>query len=167
MQTVNNFVKVEKTIFDDNNILVSNSHTCYVNLILPEDCHDYTPSWLMNKYKSLLSMAKNNNINVKYRNKTYSRIKQLNFVLPSIMEKHIEDFYKLQEKWKQKTEKGISIPTIEDNEYNQLVEEGFLIEKNYFRNSHIGLFLDLVQDLNRQEKMIENKSKDSEVTIYI
>ena len=166
-ETTTKKVELTKTIFDANNILVVNSHTCYANIILPENVSNYTAEKFLTKYRKVVSLAKEKNAKIKYQNKTFSKIKELNKILPSIIEEHKNLFSKLSQQWKAKINKGIFIPTRDDQELNELYSLNSHLSKNHYRNQPIGIFQEIDSTLNRMLNLLNEKEERSDLTLYL
>tara|TARA_B100000700_G_scaffold264816_1_gene302780 strand:+ start:3417 stop:3926 length:510 start_codon:yes stop_codon:yes gene_type:complete len=166
-KTTTKKVELTKTIFDANNILVVNSHTCYANIILPENVSNYTAEKFLTKYRKVVSLAKEKNAKIKYQNKTFSKIKKLNKILPIVIKEHKDLFSKLSQKWKAKLDKGIFVPTRDDHELEELYSLYSNFDKNYHRNQPIGIFQEIDSTLNKMLNLLNKKADRSDLTLYL
>lgn len=160
-KTMNNKIMLEKTIIDNDSILVCSEHTTYFNETFVTKL---TLSDLLDTYKMLISKARKNNVKIcaakGMRKVTEPLISEL---YAEYQEKYAEYTVLYDELKKGVTEKvtnGIFSPTSDDLELAKLYEIRNKMMGYFYRSSIISKIHEFHSELENHIVSVETKNKD-------
>lgn len=155
-------INLEKKVFNDSQILITSDHTTFCNSYNAASKQDNSYENLLSTYRNLVNDAKMAGATIKYKHKTFSRIKELESDIKSDLATVDKLFKELSEKWLKKLETGVFAPTIYDEELQEMARLENKISTFYWRSSPIGSMLQLLSDLKKRgQNLSPNK------TIYL
>lgn len=163
--THQNTIPMKRITINKNTIFASSESTIWVDQVLPEYVRNYTPESFISLYRQVVKQIKESGAGLKHKYRTFSKIKELNKVLPEIISEHVKFFDYQAKLWQEKLNKGLVSPTSDDDELKELFRQAAKIHKAYSRSEPIGQFLSIYNDLN--DILQETNYKNSNRTFFL